>query len=99
MSANPGSVIYLASAGDGKVSGTGGGAILHSVSINTEGTSTLGSSTVTIYNGTSTTGTKVATLDCSLDSLSRTLIYDLRMANGVYAVMTGISADVTISVQ
>lgn len=92
----PGVPIYLAAVGDTKhpPSGVpGSNATLDKVVVNTKAASAV----LTIYDGTSTTGTKVATLDCA--SLSPASVsYGIRCHNGVYAVMTGGNADVTIVV-
>lgn len=88
-----GEKIYLAAAGDAKVDGVGSQAILHTFTLN----KAVASAVVTIYDGQSTTGSKVATIDASVAALG-SLVYDIRCANGVYAVMTGGNADITISV-
>ncbi len=98
MTAQAGTYLNLAAAGDKKTGGSFSGAILHTVTINTTGTSTIGSSTLKIYDGQSTTGTLVATIDCSTGAVGDTLVYDVLCKGGVYAIMTGIAADVTVSV-
>ncbi|MHB8742561.1 MAG: hypothetical protein ACYC9L_05485 [Sulfuricaulis sp.] len=88
-----GAPLRLAATGD--VSYKGSHATLHSVAINTPGSSAL----LKVYDGTSTTGTLLASIDCS-PSTARTsaLNYDLRCANGVYAVLTGANADITLTI-
>lgn len=88
-----GTYLYIAAAGDVKTAGAGGGAILHNVVVNKAAASAV----LTIYDGTSTTGTKVATIDASV-AATGTLNYDILCPKGVYAVMTGGNADMTLSV-
>jgi hypothetical protein len=85
--------LNLSAAGDGIVTGgAGSGAVFHSVVINAPGN--LG--VVTVYNGTSTTGSKIATISTSTSGTQATLLFDILCPKGVYAVMTG-SGDVTIT--
>ncbi len=86
--------LYIAAAGDKTTGGAYSSAVLHTININ----KVAASAVLTVYDGTSTTGTKIATIDCASTGPIGTLIYDIRCANGVYAVMTGGNADVTISV-
>lgn len=88
-----GTPLYLAAAGDAKTGGAGSGAILHNIVINKAAASAV----VTVYNGTSTTGTKIATIDASV-AATGTLNYDVYCPNGVYLVMTGGNADITASI-
>lgn len=89
-----GAPLYLAAVGDKKTGGPGSNAVLHTVNINTR----VASAVLTIYDGASTTGTKVATIDCASTGAAGTLLYDVICKNGVYVVMTGAAADVTITV-
>lgn len=88
-----GTYLYLAAAGDAKTGGAGGGSILHNIVVNKG----VASAVVTVYDGTSTNGTKVATIDASVTALG-TLNYDVLCPKGVYVVMTGGNADITVSV-
>ncbi len=81
----------IAAAGDKSIPGSG--LILHSVVLN----KVTASAVVKLYNGTSTTGTLIGTIDASQSAIG-TLTYDILCKNGLYAVMTGANADITICV-
>lgn len=69
--------------------------VLGFVNINT--TSTTAS--LALYQGTSTTGTLIATIDCSSSS-SRALQYMIRLSGPIYGVLTpaATGADVSVTV-
>lgn len=70
-----------------------GAGVLHGININTKGTV---ASTVTVYDNTAGSGTKLATLD-SLN-LAGWNQYDVAFATGLTIVTTGTSApDITVS--
>lgn len=85
-----GQAIRLAGASDGKV--VGSHPILGFVNIG----STTASAVLEIYDGTSTTGTKVARIDAS-SANARAFQYQIRCEAGVYAVLTG-GGDATVTV-
>ena len=87
----PGGRLYFPAAqGDKKTAQ--GDAVLAYVNVNTAAASAV----LTIYDGQSTTGTKVAAIDCS-SSTGRQFTYMIRCPNGIYAVLTGGNADVTVT--
>ena len=88
---NGGQYLRLTAAGDVKTGAALSHAVLHRVNVN----SATASAVVEIYDGQSTTGTKVARIDASAKG---TYEYAIRCENGVYAVMTGAVSDVTITV-
>lgn len=96
MPSDGGAYLRLTAAGDVTHAGAGGGAVLHTVTCNTPASAAL----LKIYDGTSTTGTLVASIDGSPSNArsQTTAIFDIRCNRGVYAVQTGASADWTISV-
>lgn len=94
----PGADLHFTSAGDShSAGGNGESAMLAQVNINTAAASAV----LTVYKGPfspstpSTTGTKVATIDCSNNS-SRSLTYMIRCPGGIYAQLTGGNADVSL---
>jgi len=69
-----------------------GSGLLHSVIINTRGVAT----TVTLYDNTAGSGTKLATIDTTLSTTS--FLYDIGFRNGLTAVTAGTTpADLTIT--
>lgn len=69
-----------------------GHGILHSVMINSRGSS----STITVYDNTSGSGTKIATID-STASIGQ-LIYDIAFSIGLTVVTSGLTpSDITVS--
>lgn len=68
------------------IAGAGGG-ILHTLTVNKGATS----ATVTLYDGTSTSGAVIAVIDASVP---QTLTYDAVLHAGLYAAISG-SIDVT----
>ena len=87
-----GQAIHLSASGaSSSVGTTSSHAILGYVNINTAKASAV----LDIYDGTSTTGTKVASIDASALGYHR---YMIRCENGVYAQLTGATADVTVTV-
>lgn len=93
----PGAYLHLtATSPEGKnQGGAGSHAILAYANVNLASTG----ATLTIYDGTSTTGTKVAVIDAS-SATGRQFTYNVRCANGVYAVLTpaATGADCTVTV-
>lgn len=66
---------------------------LHSIVINTSGAS---SNTCTIYDSTTGSGTKIATIDTAGNT--GTIIYDVYFTNGLTIVTaTGTPADITVT--
>lgn len=86
-----GALSYNNSAGTAGHAVKTGPGILHRVSINTGGTTSI----CTLYDGTSTGGTKLATIaTTAIGSIE----YDVAFATGLFAVLsTSNPADVTIS--
>lgn len=82
---------YIAAAGNlGPLGGAGTGANLHRVNINTGAASAV----VTVYDGQSASGVKKATIDASAKGF-----YDFAGAwfkNGIFCVLSGGNADVTV---
>ena len=67
-----------------------GAGTLASVTVNTPGTS----STAVLYDGTNTSGTKLATIDTSA---SKTLTYNLAFTTGLFIVSSTVTpADITV---
>jgi hypothetical protein len=87
-----GGAIVLNGASDGKQGGAGGAAILHTVNV----TSVAGSAVLSIYNGTSSNGTLISTIDAA--TRASTMFFNIRCEKGVYAVLSGGNAFATISV-
>lgn len=86
------SYLRLTAAGNLTRNGVGGATELVAVNVNTAA-SAAGS--VTILDGTTSTGTSVAVIDTSAKG---SYFYDgIRLVNGLYAVFAGTAADVTIS--
>ena len=70
--------------------GTG---VLHLLTINTKGAS---SNVVTLYDGVDTTGTKIATIDTTVNPGS--FLYDVQFTAGLYITsVTGTAAKITVS--
>lgn len=88
----PGAAINITAVGDKKVGANTSDSVLHCVNINTA----AASSVLKVYSGQSTTGSLVATIDCS-STTGRSFTYDIRCPNGIYVVMTGGNADVTVT--
>lgn len=66
--------------------------ILHSITINDQGAS---ANTVSVYDNTAGSGTKIATID-SVTTIG-TLLYDVEFATGLTIVIaTGTAADITV---
>lgn len=89
----PSTPFNMAAVGDKVCAAANGGAILHSIVINKP----VATAVVTVYNGTSTTGTKIATIDASQTAVG-TLTYDALCQAGIYVVMTVAAADITVCV-
>lgn len=67
---------------------------LHTITVNKAGAS---ANTVTLYDGTDSGGTLIATIDGTAAS-GRTLIFDCRFVIGLHVVIaTGTAADITIN--
>ena len=79
----------LAGAADTLVQKNSG--VLHTVTINT-----TAASGIVLYDGTSSTGTKIATIAAS-PVIGSTFTYDVRFTNGLFVSMGGAS-DVTLSI-
>ena len=79
----------ITAAGDKKIAAAGGMPALWTVNVNTAAASAV----LTIYDGTSTTGSKVATVDASQIASKG---YGISCPNGIYINMSGGNADVTI---
>lgn len=70
-----------------------GPGVLHNININTKG---LSSNVVTIYDNTAASGTKIATIDSTVDY--GPLNFDVTFATGLTIVIgTGTAADITVS--
>jgi len=70
-----------------------GSGVLHSVIINTAGS---GAATITLYDGTNASGTKIATLNTSVSPFVAT--YGAAFTTGLFIVVTGTtSGDITIT--
>lgn len=80
-------------AANGNTPVKGGPGVLHSVSINTKGAT---GNTLMVYDGTDNTGKVLAVIDTTAQV--QTLLYDIAVTVGIYAVMaSGTAADATIS--
>lgn len=70
-----------------------GAGLLRSITINTKGAS---SNTITVYDNTAASGTKIATIDSTVTY--GTLLYDLSFATGLTIIIaTGTAPDITVS--
>jgi hypothetical protein len=70
-----------------------GAGVLYSVAINTKGAS---SNTITLYDGTSSAGTVIATIDTTANVQS--ILYNVAFTTGLYyVVQTGTAGDLTIA--
>lgn len=76
----------------GRVAEAGGGAVLWNVNINTGASGAV----LNIYDGTSTSGILVASIDCSQIA---TVWYAVYCPNGIFYDLTVAAADVTIGYQ
>lgn len=83
--------LHRATVGDGVAGATATHAELVSVNVNTGAASAV----LTVYDGTSTTGTTVAVIDASAKG-SYWFGY-ARLHNGLYYTLIGGTADITIS--
>lgn len=70
-----------------------GRGVLHAIAFNKP----IATSVLTIYDGTSTAGTKIATITIPASPNTPTLIYDVAFATGLFVVMATADMDVTIS--
>jgi hypothetical protein len=67
--------------------------VLHSITINTKGAA---SNTLTVYDNTTGSGTKIAAIDTTAQT--QTLFYDIICRTGITVVSaTGTGADITVS--
>lgn len=70
-----------------------GKGVLHSITINKKGAS---ANVCTVYDNTAGSGTKIATIDTTVDY--GTLLYDVQFDTGLAVVIgTGTAADITVS--
>lgn len=70
-----------------------GAGVLHSVIVNDDGT---GSATIVLYDGTSTAGTKIATLGTATSQF--TAFYGVAFNTGLFVVVTGTTpGDLTVT--
>lgn len=92
MAAQPNPTVgYLATANDFFTLGAAGaGAYLYSINVDTAAASAV----VTVYRGTSTSGTVVATLDASSKSTSH--FYGSFFGSGLFVKLTGGNAKVSV---
>lgn len=67
--------------------------ILHAVTFNKP----IATSVMTLYDGTSTAGTKIATITIPATPQTPTLLYDVAFTSGLFVVMATADMDVTIS--
>lgn len=70
-----------------------GQGVLHAVAFNKP----IATSVLTLYDGTSTGGTKIATITIPASPQTPTLFYDVGFSTGLFAVMATADMDVTIS--
>jgi hypothetical protein len=70
-----------------------GAGVLHAVAFNKP----IATSVLTVYDGVSTAGTKIATITIPASPNTPTLIYDVAFSTGLYVVMATADMDVTIS--
>lgn len=70
-----------------------GPGVLHTVSINTP----ADGGTVTIYDNTSATGTKIGTYTSGADTLPSSVIYDVAFTTGLTIVTATAAQDITVS--
>jgi len=69
-----------------------GSGILHAIVINTKGAS---ANTVTIYDNTAASGTKIGTIDST--AVTGTILFDARFGTGLTVVtVTGTAPDMTV---
>lgn len=70
-----------------------GPGVLHTVVFNKP----IATSVLTLYDGTSTSGTKIATITIPASPNTPTMIYDVAFVTGLFVVMATADMDVTIS--
>lgn len=70
-----------------------GRGVLHAVALNTP----IATSVITIYDGTSTGGTKIATITVPASPQACTLIFDVAFITGLFVVMAAANSDITLS--
>ncbi len=70
-----------------------GAGVLHAVAFNKP----IATSVLTIYDGLTTGGTKIATITIPASPNTPTLLYDVAFATGLFIVMATADMDVTIS--
>lgn len=85
-----GTYTHFSAAGAKTIAGANGGATLGVVNVNKG----VASAVLTIYDGTSTSGTVVAVIDASATG---SYLYGARCNNGIHAVLATADADVTIT--
>jgi hypothetical protein len=88
-----GAINYSNLSANGTTTVKSGAGLLHSLCINTKGAT---GNTATLYDNTSGSGTKIATIDTTAQV--QTLLYDVGFTTGLTIVLaTGTSADITVS--
>jgi hypothetical protein len=70
-----------------------GRGVLHAIAFNKP----IATSVLTVYDGTSTSGTKIATITIPASPNTPTLLYDVAFSTGLFVVMATADMDVTIS--
>lgn len=70
-----------------------GRGVLHAIAFNKP----IATSVLTVYDGVSTAGTKIATITIPASPNTPTLIYDVAFSTGLFVVMATADMDVTIS--
>lgn len=70
-----------------------GAGVLHAVAFNKP----VATSVLTLYDGVSTAGTKIATITIPASPNTPTLLYDVAFKTGLFVVMATADMDVTIS--
>jgi hypothetical protein len=88
-----GGIKYQNLSANGTTTIKSGEGVLHAIAINTKGAT---GNTATIYDNTSGSGTKIATIDTT--SQIQTLLYDINFTTGLTVVLaSGTAADITVS--
>ena len=70
-----------------------GRGILHAIALNTP----IATSVITVYDGVSTSGTKLATITVPASPQATTLLYDVAFVTGLFVVMATANSDITVS--
>lgn len=89
---NCGTYKNIAATTTGTIINTGEG-VLYSITFNTP----TATSVITIYDGISTSGTKIGTITVPTSPMATTLFYNVQYLVGLYIVMATANSDITLN--